>query len=683
MVRATRARRNHTDREKKVGICRDLDGATNNAISYPGRIPEWSTQSGRRSQLWADDYGTPVWYGACVHAADQERERPTSNWRSWALGQRPPPPGPPPPAGHPRQPCATDGGMPRALGTHGDPRLEGAAIDRTHAPPTDDGRSESHAALEVVTKHVERLLEEHEKKKTNSPTGSATESVRFEKATIPDASTMMFSPGLAFSGPPPMGVSAVGVGGTPGLGVGMGLPGLGMMFAPQIALMWANDAKPSFFNDDSNDWDRFDREWQKWDKITRNSGYPIPDPVKLETLKSLVGEGSKQLLIQMEEEDPNQAFAKYYEALRATYARDQTEQARVAWQNVTLKIPKGGVMTLQAFCKYRMECGMKRGRVCNWTPTEEYGLIFRELPRTWAIRVREEEHKRNRTKCWVKVSNTPDMSAGALKAAFLGEEITVREVHTTDGGFLALAADESNRSALLALNGRAIMGKALKIVATQVKMKGEEIFAFIEERMRLVDEAVSLNQLKGGEGIPFFEPLESRINCVGEAEAEYGMALARQANAANIHGVTDLQSERHQDPPAVPQPSDKDGGQDRRGRAKAGPDRAEGWAGKGKSSSYGPPSGATDKGAAAKGKGKGDAEKGGDKCGKGQRRSPRSRESLGAPPATEPNPGTWDDGWGDNSCWGCQKLGLDYHHDWKACKHKRTADRIGKRRASD
>ena len=37
----------------------------------------------------------------------------------------------------------------------------------------------------------------------------------------------------------------------------------------------------------------------------------------------------------------------------------------------------------------------------------------------------------------------------------------------------------------------------------------------------------------------------------------------------------------------------------------------------------------------------------------------------------EPNPGVWADGYSATSCWDCQKLGLDFNHDWVKCKESR------------
>ena len=136
---------------------------------------------------------------------------------------------------------------------------------------------------------------------------------------------------------------------------------------------------------------------------------------------------------------------------------------------------------------------MQRNRVSNWTPTEEYHMVFERLPWVWAHKVKLEENRRDRSKFWARVTNAPDVSAATLKAALLAEEISIKEVHATDGGFLVLAQDEGAQSKLVGLSGCILEGKALKINRTQVKMTAEEIFAFIEDHLKVDEEAKELN----------------------------------------------------------------------------------------------------------------------------------------------------------------------------------------------
>ena len=72
----------------------------------------------------------------------------------------------------------------------------------------------------------------------------------------------------------------------------------------------------------------------------------MPDPIKLEILKTRVGPTSQLLIQRMEEENPQQPFVNFYEALARTHATDATEQARLAWHNVKLTMGNDRVLTL-------------------------------------------------------------------------------------------------------------------------------------------------------------------------------------------------------------------------------------------------------------------------------------------------------------------------------------------------
>ena len=128
------------------------------------------------------------------------------------------------------------------------------------------------------------------------------------------------APTMAYSTYSPMGIGAVGVGGHPVYP--------GMMGFPHMA-HWAEITKPTLFEDKSSQWDQFDREWRRYEQLVATSGIPMPDPLKLEVLKSRVGASSRFVLQRMEEENPHQPFGVFYEALAKKYCKDDTEQLEI------------------------------------------------------------------------------------------------------------------------------------------------------------------------------------------------------------------------------------------------------------------------------------------------------------------------------------------------------------------
>ena len=273
--------------------------------------------------------------------------------------------------------------------------------------------------------------------------------------------------------------------------------GASMVYNPLASQLWNQIRKPTLFEDRSDQWDQFNREWKRYESLTGSTGCPMPDAIKLEVLKTQVGPISQLVIQKMEEENPQQPFSNYYEALAKTHSRDATEQARLAWHQVELRLGDHKVLTLPAFRKYMGEFLVRRNRT-NWTPTEEYNLIFKALPEHWGTKVKEEEHRRSRSKLWVKITNIPtEVSTTELREACAAEGITIKEVKNTDGGYLVRVGTEDAKSAILALNGVELMGKNIKIGTTQIKMTGEDIFAFIEEKLQITEEARELSRLKG------------------------------------------------------------------------------------------------------------------------------------------------------------------------------------------
>ena len=66
-----------------------------------------------------------------------------------------------------------------------------------------------------------------------------------------------------------------------------------MMYSPQAAQMVAEITKPAIFEDRPEDWDRFDREWKKYEQLIPATGLIMPDAMRLEALRSRVGQASK------------------------------------------------------------------------------------------------------------------------------------------------------------------------------------------------------------------------------------------------------------------------------------------------------------------------------------------------------------------------------------------------------
>ena len=180
-------------------------------------------------------------------------------------------------------------------------------------PKQGGGAPPSGISLEFLTDHVTRLLDEREKRSGSSPPESTVGSARIVKPPshihgVPGVG----APTMAYSTYSPMGIGAVGVGGHPVYP--------GMMGFPHMA-HWAEITKPTLFEDKSSQWDQFDREWRRYEQLVATSGIPMPDPLKLEVLKSRVGASSRFVLQRMEEENPHQPLEFSMRPWRKNIAR--------------------------------------------------------------------------------------------------------------------------------------------------------------------------------------------------------------------------------------------------------------------------------------------------------------------------------------------------------------------------
>jgi hypothetical protein len=87
------------------------------------------------------------------------------------------------------------------------------------------------------------------------------------------------------------------------------------------------------------------------------------------------------------------------------------------------------------------------------------------------------------------MTNAPDITAGELREALDACERQVKEIKTTDGGFLILAKNEENQLALETMSGQVIADRVVRMTRTQIRMTGDEILDWMDERLRVQDEA--------------------------------------------------------------------------------------------------------------------------------------------------------------------------------------------------
>ena len=151
----------------------------------------------------------------------------------------------------------------------------------------------------------------------------------------------------------------------------------------------------------------------------------------------------------------------------------------------------------------------------------------------------------------------------------MAEGIAIRGVQTTDGGFLIDTESEATQDALLAMDGRVLEGKAVKAARTQVKMTGTEILAWVEEKLKVQQEAKELSFQ--GDSQPYPQ-LFHQAQEMGPTEQAYGFQLMRPSppNTLTVHMAkqTEVIGEQNSEnqPPTRFQPDGWKGGRGRGGK---------------------------------------------------------------------------------------------------------------------
>ena len=109
--------------------------------------------------------------------------------------------------------------------------------------------------------------------------------------------------------------------------------------------------------------------------------------------------------------------------------------------------------------------------------------------------VKEEEAQRREGEHWVKISPMLDVTEATLIETLNAHKILTKEIRNIHGGFLVHLMDESAQTSIMSFNGRPLAGKAVKVTRAYPKMTGEEIFAWVEQKLRLEEEAKELTRV--------------------------------------------------------------------------------------------------------------------------------------------------------------------------------------------
>ena len=242
--------------------------------------------------------------------------------------------------------------------------------------------------------------------------------------------------------------------------------------------------RPLLQNKHHGGWKTFEQRWrQRMDYILAcNRGMTPPDNLLLEDLRQSLDVADQSLLERRREQNGRLTFQEFYEELQGLYDRDSAAQQRLAWESC--KLPQGE-LNLDRWLEFQREFQLKRDRVEDKTPQEEYRNLMRNLPVHWQRLVVQEEAKRKKGKYLVRVTNVPQRPSYILQENIrvaTGE--LVDKVQETINGYMVFCPDAQTQKKVLGLNGWTLGGRVVKATRMECTLTGDEICDFIADRLQ-------------------------------------------------------------------------------------------------------------------------------------------------------------------------------------------------------
>ena len=94
---------------------------------------------------------------------------------------------------------------------------------------------------------------------------------------------------------------------------------------------------------------------------------------------------NRKLLQKREEFNPGLTYPDFWAELEHEFEVDLKPRHRAAWQQV--KLDENEQLDLRAWKHFSNEFEIHRNRVSNWTLEEEYGLLMKQLPYEWRLKI--------------------------------------------------------------------------------------------------------------------------------------------------------------------------------------------------------------------------------------------------------------------------------------------------------
>ena len=332
-----------------------------------------------------------------------------------------------------------------------------------------------------------------------------------------------------FVPPPPQSTSAASycdaqVQAITGTGMQMGLSS-GLIHP---LLLGVQGQRPTLSQKHQGGWTTFKKKWEQHMQMVMacNKGNPIPDMLLLQYFSQTLDSTDQLLLENMSEKNPNITFGEVWDYLSSLYDRDTQAQLRMAWENVRLQ---EGALTLEKWLNFQREFQLKRDRVEERTPQEEYKLLMRSLPKEWQKKVLEEEAKRGKHQWLVRMTNIPNKPPRLLKHLIESAlNLDLQHVISIPQGALIHCPDANSQTKVLRLAGHSLDGHLVKCSRVDPTLDGDQLAEFILQKLLTEQKLHTMRQTWAE------QPKSSNIQMIdSKTSADKGKGKSQHPNSIN------------------------------------------------------------------------------------------------------------------------------------------------------
>ena len=194
-------------------------------------------------------------------------------------------------------------------------------------------------------------------------------------------------------------------------------------------------------------------------------------------------------------DDPDLSYHKFWDDLRARFARDTQASRRQNWEQVTLRMA-GAVPTLQEWVEFAALYQGRRALVDGWSETEDFEHVVAELTAELLDKVLTEQNDRRKGQHLLRVTIPLGVHASELEQMFEGIIGRRPNITRRDGQqFVIACRDPAEQQLLQQWDQSKLDHKMVRIQPTQYQMSGDEVLDYVRVLLEVAQERARLMPL--------------------------------------------------------------------------------------------------------------------------------------------------------------------------------------------